>query len=172
MKLLSEYAGQRIFFEQPSFWKRYHELKVNDEVIATIEQKGYFVKTRWLVTIDGKTWEMYRKSRWRSSMCIRESGFEIPLAETLREGFRGRWLLKLPKGERLKILPHLFKYFCEIKNETGDRLIMIKSKRTYKDKADVLIEKKSDIIDKYPWIVVLAHIVMIQIKRRASHSAA
>jgi hypothetical protein len=49
---------------------------------------------------------------------------------------------------------------------------MIKSKRTYKDKADVLIEKKSDIIDKYPWIVVLAHIVMIQIKRRASHSAA
>lgn len=170
MKLISEYAGQKIWFFQPSVWKRYHELKVNEEVIASMQEKGFF-GMKWDVSINGKNWEIYRKSCWRSAMSVREAGYEMPLAELTKEGFRNKWLLNLPQGERLRILPHLFKNFCEIKNEMEEQLIKIKPKAAFKDRAEVTVEKKSDVIDKYPWTVVLAYIIIVQLKHQAAHSA-
>jgi hypothetical protein len=171
MKLLSEYAGQRILFFQPSVWKRFHELKVNDELYGTFEEKGFFRSIKWNITIDGKKWETYRKGFWRRDVCIREVGYELPFAELNREGLRSKWTLNLPKGEKLSIIPHLFRGNCEIKNEMEECLVRIKPKAAFKDKAEVLIEKKSDIIDKYPWAVVLGYIVMMQLRHQAAHAA-
>ena len=170
MKLISEYAGQRIFFKQPSVWKRYYELKVNDEVMGSLQQKGFF-GMKWEITIDKTTWELYKKSFWRSSMEIRESGYEMPFAEVIRDGFRGKWLITLPKGERLKIVTHLFRSFSELRNEMEECLVRIKPKASFKDKAEVTIEKKSEIVDKYPWSVVLAYMIIMQLKHQAAHAA-
>jgi hypothetical protein len=171
MKLLSEYAGENIKFSQPSFFKRFHELRVNDEIIGTVQQQGFF-GMRWEVLIQNKKWEIYRPSFWRTVMEIRESGYEMPFASFIREGLRSRGTITLPKGGHLKIVPHLFKGFCEISNESGECLARIKPKFALGDKAEVFIDKKSELLDKYPWLIILAYIITIEQKHQAAHSAA
>ena len=167
MKLFSEYIGEEIKFVQPSFFKRVHELRAGDELIGSMQQKGLFGMT-WYVTILGKNFEIYRPSFWRSEMDIREAGYEMPFAAFKRDGFRSRGTVALPMGTNFKIVPHLFKKFCEITNDREEVLARIKTKIAIGDKAEVTIEKKSEVIDRYPWIVMLAYIVSLEQKRRAS----
>jgi len=170
MKTISEYTGQKILFIQPSVWKRFHELRCGEELLGTIQQKGFF-GMRWEISIQNKNWEIYKQSCWRSALHIREAGYEMPMADFLRDGFRSKGTLKLPGGIRLKIAPHLFKGFCEITDEHEEQLVKIKLKRAFNDRAEVTIEKKSELIDKYPWIIILAYIVALEQKHQASRSA-
>jgi hypothetical protein len=80
-------------------------------------------------------------------------------------------VVTLPKGKTLKIEPHFFKGFCEIKNVHEECIARIKPKTALKDKAEVLIEKKSELLDQYPWIIILAYIIVIEQRQQASHSA-
>ena len=93
----------------------------------------------------------------------------MPFATFKRDGLRSRGTLSLPMGENLKIVPHLFKKFCEITNEQDEAFVRIKMKIAIGDKAEVTIEKKSEVIDKYPWIVMLMYIVAIEQSRQARH---
>ncbi len=168
MKAFSEYFGEEIKFVQPSFFKRIHELRAGDELIDSMQQKGLFGMT-WYVSILGKNWEIYKPSFWKTALEIREAGYEMPFATFKRDGLRSRGTLSLPMGENLKIVPHLFKKFCEITNEQDEAFVRIKMKIAIGDKAEVTIEKKSEVIDKYPWIVMLMYIVAIEQSRQARH---
>ncbi|MCX6169645.1 MAG: hypothetical protein NTX65_09900 [Ignavibacteriales bacterium] len=170
MKQLSEYSGENIKFSQPSFFKRFHELRVNDELIGTLQQRGFF-GMRWEVFIQNKNWEIYRPSCWRTALEIRETGYEMPFASFKRDGLRSKGTLSLPKGEQIKIVPHLFKGFCEITNERDECLVKIKPKVAMGDKAEVVIEKKSETLDKYPWLIMLAYIITVEQRHQAAHSA-
>ena len=165
MKAFSEYIGEEIGFVQPSFFKRAHELRAGDELIGSFQQKGFFGMT-WYVTMLGKNFEIYRPSFWRSEVSIREAGYEMPFATFKRDGLRSRGTVALPMGTNFKIVPHLFKKFCEITNEQDEVFVRIKMKIAIGDKAEVTIEQKSEVIDKYPWIVMLAYIVAIEQSRR------
>jgi hypothetical protein len=169
MKQLSDYTGKKIIFNQPSVFKRIYELRAGDELIGTIQQKGFF-GMRWEVSLLNKSWEIYRPSIWRSTLEIREGGYEMPIADFAKEGFRSRGVVTLPMGERLKIAPHLFRGFTEISNEQDECLVRIKSSASLKEKAEVHIEKRSEAVDKYPWIIILAYIIAVEQKHQAAHA--
>lgn len=169
MKPLSDYMGEKLLFIQPSAFKRAHELRVNDELLASMQQRGFF-GMRWEVSIQNENWEIYRPSCWRSILEIRKAGYEMPIASFIRERFKARGSVSLPKGEMLKIEPHLFKGFCEIKNAREECMARIKPKTSLKDKAEVMIEKRSELIDRYPWIIILAYIVVMEQRHQAVHS--
>jgi len=170
MKTISEYIGEKLLFIQPSAFKGLHELRVNDELLSTMQPRGFFGR-RWEVSIQNKNWEIYKPSFWRRVFDIREAGYELPIANFVRDRFRSKGVVSLPKGEKLKIEPHLFKGFCEIKNINEECIARIIPKKSLKDKAEVIIEKKSELIDRYPWIIILAYIIVIEQRRQASHSA-
>ncbi len=167
MKLFSEYIGKEIKFVQPSFFKRVHELRAGDELIRTLKQSGFFGMT-WQVSILNKDWEIYKPSFWKTAIEIREAGYEMPFATFKKDRLRSRGTLSLPVGENLKVVPHLFKKFCEITNDNDEVLVRIKMKIAIGDRAEVVIEKKHETIDKYPWVIMLAYIVAIEQSRRAS----
>ncbi len=170
MKQLSDYVGEKLLFVQPSVFKGLHELRSNDGLIATIQARGFF-GMRWEVSIQNKKWEIYNPSCWKSRYDIREAGYEIPFANFLKERFRSRGEVTLPKGEKMKIEPHLFKKFTEIKDSKEECLVRIKSKTSWKERGEVAIEKRSELIDKYPWVILLAYIIIISQRHRASHLA-
>lgn len=170
MKPISEYAGEKLLFTQPSAFKRIHELRINDTLLATMQQKGFF-GMRWDVSIQNKNWEIYKPSIWRTIMEIREAGYEMPFASFTKERFKARGVVSLSKGEIIKIEPHLFKGFCEIKNAQDECLARIKPKTSLKDKAEVTIEKRSGLLDQYPWIIMMAYIITIEQRHQAAHTA-
>lgn len=171
MKLMSEYLGENILIAQTSMFKRNYEILVNEELLGSIQQKGFF-GMMWEVEIQNKKWEIYKPSFWRSTLAIREAGYEMPIANYTRDGLRSRGTLALPLGKNFKIVPHLFKGFCEINNEHEVCLVKIIPKKiSLKDKAEVVIVKKDELLDKYPWIIILAYIITIEQRHQAAHSA-
>lgn len=170
MKPLSDYIGEKLLFVQPSIFKGLHELRSNDELIATIQTRGFF-GVRWEASIQNKNWEIYKPSIWKSVFEIREAGYELPTASFIRERFKSKGAVSLPKGEILKVESHLFKEFTEIKNVQEECLVHIKSKTSWKERAEVTIEKKPELIDKYPWAILLAYIITLEQRHRAAHSA-
>lgn len=160
MKPLSDYIGEKLLFVQPSLFKGLNELRSNDLIIATIQARG-FLSMRWEVSIQNKNWEIYRPSCWKSTFDIREAGYEMPIASYVKERFRCSGAVSLPKGEILKIEPHHLKGFTVIKNVKEECLVRINPKTSLTDKAEVLIEKRSELIDRYPWVILLAYIVII-----------
>lgn len=167
MKTFSEYIGEEIKFIQPSMFKRFHELRAGEELIGTMQQKGFFGML-WQVSILGENWEIYKPSIWRTALEIRKAGYEMPTATFNRDGLRSRGTVSLPMGAKLKIVPHLFKKYCEITNDTDDALVRIRMKIAIGDKAEVAVEKKSEVVDKYPWVIMLAYIVALKQSRRVS----
>ncbi|MFN3693436.1 MAG: hypothetical protein ACK4UV_00385 [Ignavibacterium sp.] len=47
----------------------------------------------------------------------------------------------------------------------SDVLATLHNKIAFKEKCDVVMEKRSEILDEYPWIILLAF-YFIQLKRR------
>lgn len=170
MKTISAYCGENLFFNQLSLLKNIHELRANDNLIGTLKLKG-FLKLNCEVSIQNQNWEIYRPSVWKSAIEIRPAGYELPVAYYIRKAFKSRGTVSLPKGEKLRILPHMFKGFTEITTERGERLVHIKSKTSLRDKAVVTIEKKSELIDKYPWVLILAYIITIEQRHQAVHAS-
>jgi len=169
MKPISDYLGEKLFFDQPSMFKRFYELRANDGVIGSMQQKGFF-GMKWDSSIQNKNWEIYKPSIWRSLFEIRQAGYEMPIASFAREGFRSRGTVTFPMGEKLKIVPHLFRGFTEIADERDECLVRIKSKASLREKAEVLVEKRSETLDKYPWIILLAYIITLEQKHQAAHA--
>lgn len=170
MKPLSDYVGEKLLFIQPSAFKGLHELRVNDELLSTMQPRGFFGR-RWEVSIQNKNWEIYKPSFWKRVFDIREAGYEMPIANFVRDRFRSKGVVSLPKGEKLKIEPHHFKGFTEIKNIKEECIVRIKSKTSWKERAEVTIEKRSELIDRYPWVILLAYIIIIYQRHHASHLA-
>jgi hypothetical protein len=96
----------------------------------------------------------------------------MPIADFTTDRFKSKGTLSLPRGEKLKIVPHIFKGYCEINNEHEECLAKIIPKKiSFTDKAEVIIEKKDELLDKYPWIIIMAYIIITEQRRRAAHSA-
>lgn len=164
MKELSEYLNQPLRLKQVSFFKRYYELKTTEEVIGTMQIRGFFGNSAE-VTFGDKKWEIYKPSIWKGGWSVRESGYETPFANLERKFFRKTNEVLLPVGEKVEIVYSPFRSKIEIQTEDGNCLIRIISKFAWTDSAEITITTKSPIVNKYPWLIMLAKLVAIERKQ-------
>lgn len=155
MKILSYYYGKRLEFTQPSVWKTYYELKCDNEIIGTVKKIKTF---GFQLEIDmfNKKWIFYRPAFWRSEIAIREAGYTLPYAKYKGGKFKQPGMIELPKGGRVKIVFKAFKKDYTIQDSSGQVLISLVDKVKFRTTVEILIEKRSEIIDRYPWIIILA----------------
>ena len=167
MKNLSGYMGQKIELVQPSVWKTYYELKSNSGIIGRIRKTKTF-GFELEIEVFNKKWIFYRPSFWRSEVAIRESVNTLPYAKYKGGSFKKFGMVELPKGERIKRIFKTFKNDYEIQDSSGRVLIKLIDKVKYKTAVEIFIEKKSEVIDKYPWIIILAWYISAQRKHAAA----
>ncbi len=166
MKNLSYYYGKKLEFIQPSVWKTYYELKSNDEIIGTIKK----VKTfgfQLEIAMFNKKWTFYRPSFWRSEVAVKESGYTLPYAKYKGGKFKQHGMIELPRGERIKLMFKAFKKDYEIQDSSGQVFVKLVDKVKFRTNVEIFIEKRSEVIDKYPWIIVLAWYISAQRKHAA-----
>lgn len=166
MKKLSEYYGQKLEFNQPSVWKTYYELKAGDELIGIIKKVKKF-SSQLEVEISGKKWIFYRPSFWRSEIAVKESGYSLPYAKFKGNILKQHGTIELPKGERIKLVFKTFKKNYEIQNSSGEVLVKLVDKIKFRTTVEIYMEKRSELIDKYPWIILLAWYISAQKKSAA-----
>jgi hypothetical protein len=164
IKNLSRLTGQTLHIVQPSVWKSNYELKYKDELLGTIHKKSVF-GIRLIIKLFDNEWEIYRPNFWRSEIAVREKGKENPFASYRRKFFSREGFVFLPRGKRLKIKLGVFKSGYAVYTLSGKCLISFTDKASIKSKTVVAIEESSDLLEEYPWIIVLAWYISQQRKR-------
>ncbi len=163
--MLSDYIGKKLEYRQISFFKRHYELKYDEIILVTTQITGFFGQSV-IVSIAGKGWEIYKPSFWKSEIAVRPKGYEMPIASFTKKSFGKTGTIELSKGNSLKILFPTFKPKIEIQTAEGIILISIKFKFAFIEKAEILIENKSEILDENPWIIPLVIFVAIENRHR------
>ncbi len=167
-KKLSDYIGKSLLLVQPKFFSRDYLLKYGEEIVAGITHTKWYASD-FIIEWGKKKWEVYKPSIWRSTLEIKEVNKQLPFASYTRKGFKSGGTINLPMGQKLSLVFKTFKGSYEIQNMNGECLILIKDKFSLKDKTEFTIQQRSELIDKYPWIILVAWYVSAQ---RRQHSAA
>lgn len=168
MKPLSQHLGEQLQLVQPSIWKRIFELRAADSVLMTMHYPKLF-STLALVTGEGETWEICKPSIWRSNLEIRKQGNQLPFAKFVNEKWGSGGVFELPNGERLKYVFKMWKGLNEIYSQQDQRIVSFDRKFSFKPIMNIAIDRKSDVLDKYPWIVMAVYYIMLERRQHAAH---
>jgi hypothetical protein len=167
MKTLSEYFGKTLQFVQPSIWKRDFELKYGNQLIGMLTYPKFFsVKAE--AKIFNTKWEFYEPRWWKRVVEIREVGKELAIASYKPPTFKKKGKLELPHGDSVFLYSNIWATTYEIQDKYERRIILLKSKIGMKVNIEIQVEKRSEVLDKYPWVMLLIVYAEINKKRRRS----
>lgn len=152
---ISQLAGQTLNITQPSVWKNVFELKYGDDLLGKIRSKSA-LSSNLIVNLLENEWEIYSPKFWRSEIAIKEKGKENPFARYDKKLFSREGIVYLPMGQRLKIKFGLIKGKYGVYTISGRCLATIKDVISFKTNTQIYIETGSEILDKYPWVIILA----------------
>lgn len=167
MKTLSDYFGKTLHFIQPSIWKRAFELRDGSQIIGTLTYPKFF-SLRAAANIFDTKWEFYEPHWWKRVIEIREVGKELPIASFKPGVFKKKEKLELPHGESLWFSSNLLGTTLEILDHYNASLVLLKRKMNVKTTYEIQIEKRSEVLDRNPWVLMLLIYVEINKSRRRS----
>lgn len=167
MKTFSDYYGKTLHFIQPSIWKRNFELRDGNRVIGTLIYPKFFSVRAESEIFDIK-WEFYEPKWWKQIVEVREKGKELPIASYKPPVFKKQGKLDLPHGESMFLHSNFFKASYEIKDKYNNRIVLFGKKVSMNIKIEIQLEKKSELLDKHPWVLLLLLYVELNKRRRRS----
>jgi hypothetical protein len=167
MKKLSDYIGSELKIHQNSILKRDFELKSGDDLIARLYYPKFFSDLAEL-TISEETYELYRPKFFSRDVDIRKKGYQNPFASFKNNFWGSKGVLELPRGIRLNMKFGFFRKQAEVYLGENELLISILNKFSIKERSDVVIEKRSEIINEHPWIIMLGFYLAQLMKRNSA----
>lgn len=170
MYLLTNYIDQTLTFNQPSIMKREFELKASEEVIASMVFPKLFSTSAVVKGFDGK-WEIKQPSIWHNEFGVYKFGYQMPFAKYVSNFWKTKGTIELPKGIRLNCKPGQFRKPLEIFSSNGESILLYNNKFPLKGGTTVTIEKRLELLDKFPWIIMLGWYVVLLNKRGRARSA-
>lgn len=166
MEKLSDYISKELLIFQKSIWKREFELRSGDELIGKLYYPKFFSDTAELSIWD-ENYEFYKPGFFSRDVDIRKKGYQNPIAQFKNNFWGSKGVLELPRGVRLNMKFGLFKKPAETYLGENNLLFSILSRFSLKEKGEVIIEKRSEVIDEHPWIIMLAF-YLSQLRKRNS----
>jgi hypothetical protein len=166
MKNMSDYMGQELEIINTSFFKSAYELRAPGKTIVTLRSTDFWGNKHEIAGID-KTWEVVKPNIWTANLNIQEKNTGTIIADIKGSVFKNSGVINLPRGEKLSIVMSVWKSTFEIQNELGTPLVSFKNKKWYSSDVIVTILKKSETLDRYPFLIMLAFLMVMQ-KRHSS----
>ena len=170
MNLLTNYIGQTLTFSQPKITKREFELISSDEVLAKMIFPKLLSNSAVVEGFGGK-WEIKQPSIWRSEFGVYKYGYQNPFAKYVSNFWKTKGTIELPKGARLHCKSGKLKRPFEVYSSSEELLLVYVNKFLLKGRTTVTIEKRSELLDKYPWIIMLGWYIVLQNRRGRAHAA-
>jgi len=167
MKRISNYFSNELLIFQKSIRKRDFELRSGDELIARLYYPKIFSDLAEVV-LQEETYEFYRPKFFSRDVDIRQKGYQNPLAHFKNNFWGSKGVLELPRGTRLNMKFGFFRKQAEIYLRENELLVSILNKFSIKERCEVIIEKQSEIIDEFPWIIMLGFYLAQLMKRNSA----
>ena len=166
MRRLSDYIGKEVLIFQKSIWKRDFELRSGEELIARLFYPKFFSDLTE-ISVWQETYEFYRPKFFSRDVDIRKKGYQNPFANFKNNFWGSKGVLELPRGIRLTMKFGFFRKQAEIYIGESDLLIAILGRFSLKERSEIIFNKRSEIIDEHPWIIMLAF-YLAQLRKRNS----
>jgi len=161
---ISNYIGKELIFTKKHLIGMTYELTFEDKVLCQMKIHNPFTKRAIVSGLSKEDVEFYKISIWSTETCIRVVNYELPFAKYKSPILSLSGTLFLPMGEQLFVKYDLFGVNYEVRDQYNQTLIKLKNNIFY-PRAKIEIIKKSETVDKHPWIVALLFYVML--KRRS-----
>lgn len=168
MKKLSEYPNEKLLIVQPALFKRNFELRSQTELLTTLSYPSFWSRGCLVEGDLTGSWEFYFPSFWKPVIEIRAKGSELPIAKYTRKLFSLSQSIELPNGEKVILRSFAFKPKKEIQTEAGEILLTFNFIFSLKYRMKVVIAKKSELLDKYPWLIMLVFFIISQQRKNRS----
>ncbi|MDH7605776.1 MAG: hypothetical protein QHH13_12815 [Melioribacter sp.] len=163
-KNISDYIGKELIFVKKQLLGTTYELKYENEVLCQMKIKNVFTKRATVSGFLKDDIEFYKNSFWSNETCIRNINNELPFATYKSPILSLSGTIFLPVGEQLFVKYDLLGLNYEVRDQFNQTLIKLKNNIFY-PRAKVEVIRKSNLIDKHPWILALLFYVML--KRRS-----
>lgn len=167
---LSNLAGETLTFNQPSLMKREFELVSSKGVLATVNFPKLF-STRVIIKGFDEKWEIKSLSIWQKEFGIFKYGYQMPFAKYVSNFWKTKGIIELPRGARLNCKTGHFKKPFEVYSSKGKLLLSYSNKFILKGRTTVTITERSEIIDNYPWIILLGWYIIIMNRKGRARAA-
>jgi hypothetical protein len=169
MKAISDYIGQELEITNKNIFKSFYELKANGVAILSIRNTDFWGHRHEIAGFE-KVWELSKPSVWKNTLEVREKDSSTVIATFESSAFGKTNTITLPRGEKLLVVTHLWKSMYELQNELGTRLVLFENKKWFSSTIKVTIEKKLEVLDKYPFILLLVFFTVLQRQHQAAVS--
>ena len=163
---LSNFVGEDLLLVQPSLRKREYEFRRSEKLLA----KMYFPKLlSTTAVVEGLRYkyEIFKPNFWKSDIAIKKISYDLPFATLSTNFFSTKGHIELQNGKIVNLKFGSFKKVCQITGQSEDLLLSIKSKLSFKDKNIVTVEKRSELIDNNPWIIMMAWYLILQTRKNS-----
>ncbi len=160
---LSDYIGKELLLVQPSFFKREYQLRKDGEVLAKMYFPKIFSFTA-VVEFPEAKYEILRPGFWKNQIAIKKYSYDLPFATASVNLFRIKGKIDLQNGQIINIKFGKFINTTQVLDESNELTILFRSKFSFKEKNIVTVEKKSELIDKNPWIIMMVWYLILQRK--------
>lgn len=167
MKNPTEYIGQELEIVNTSFFKSNFDLKVGNTIIYSLRCLSNWGKKYEVIGVN-KTWEFVKPSIWSNNLLIKEKGMDTIISDIKGSVFKSNSTINLPRGEKLNVVMNVWKSTFELQNELGTALVSYKNKKWYSSNLIVTIQTKSEVLDKYPFVIMLAFLMVLQKRQSAA----
>ncbi len=167
MKILSDYIGHELEIANKYIFKSFYELKANGIPILSIRNTDFWGNRHEIAGFE-KVWEISKPSIWKSTLEVREKDSSTVIATFESSAFGKTNTITLPRGEKLLIVTHVWKSMYEMQNELGTTLVSFKNKKWYSSPINVTVNKKAEVLDKYPFILLLVFFTVLQRQHQAA----
>lgn len=167
MRKMSNYLGEELKIFQNSIWRREFELRSGNELIARLFYPKFFSDPAEL-NIWEESYEFYCPKFFKRDVDIRKKGYQNPFASFKNNFWGSKGVLELPRGVKLNIKTGYFRKQSEMYLRENEPLITIFSKFSIKEKSLVVIEKRSEVIDDHPWIIMFGFYLAVLLRRTST----
>lgn len=166
MKLLSEYIDRPLRLVKKSLFSFEYDLFAGEEIIGTFNYRLLFRKGGDVKGLEKRNIEFYKDYFWSREIKVREEGKDIPFANYIRDFINRTGNVFLPNGTKLIIHFGFFDVATEINDDKGNIILLLKRQGAFSRTLNVIIKRKSELLDENPWIIFLALYLIIRRRKR------
>lgn len=147
----NNYIGKELKISKQSFWKRDYFLIDGPNILGSLKSVKLW-NDLYSCQINDNEFEFYKKNLLNREIHIKEKHKELPLAKFKANFFFTSGELKLDRGRKLSAKISTFKNNLSFYESQSNVLIKLSNKIAFKENCIVSIERKSELLDEFPWI--------------------
>jgi hypothetical protein len=169
MRSIHKLIDHTLTLVQPKWTKQHYELRFGDEVVAKLSMPKAFSSLAEVITADG-SWSISRENRiLRKVRAIRKD--EINYAAVCKPNtWKGETEIVLQNGKKYTVKSNAWKTLTEIRTETGEVLISIKTEGFFRNTTRITMTRTAAVVTPALPLLVMLGIYIEMLNRKETHS--